>query len=266
MEFALLSQNVRPNSNKKGIKTNMKRLDQKVVIVTGGAHGIGAAIVQRFCEEGAKVILVDTNFTTGSETATLNSATFSHTDVSDHASVGELIAKTVLDCGRLDCVVSNACIHQYGHIEATPPDMWQRVIAVNLSASYHLAHHAAPHLRRQPGASILLISSVQAIMGFKDSAAYATSKAGQLGLMHQLAVDLAPHIRVNAILPGTIRSYPENITPESEKQIGAWHLVGRIGECIEVANGCVFLTSDEASFITGHGLVIDGGVSVKGPH
>lgn len=244
----------------------MKRLEHKVVIVTGGAHGIGAAIVQRFCEEGAKVMLVDTNLPAGSETAALHGATFSHTDVSDHASVGELIAQTILTYGRLDSVVSNACVHQYGHIEETPPDMWQRVLDVNLSASYHLARHAAPHLRRQHGASILLISSVQATRGFKNSAAYATSKAGQLGLMHQLAVDLAPHIRVNAILPGTIRSYPESITPDYENQIGSWHLVGRIGECKEVANGCVFLTSDEASFITGHGLVIDGGVSVKGPH
>lgn len=244
----------------------MKRLDHKVVIVTGGAHGIGAAIVQRFCEEGAQVILVDTNLQTGPQTAALHGATFSHTDVSDHASVGRLIDKTMLDYGRLDCVISNACLHQYGNIEETPPEMWQRVLEVNLSASYHLAHHATPHLRRQPGASILLISSVQATRGFKNSAAYATSKAGQLGLMHQLAKDLAPHIRVNAILPGTIRSYPESITPEYEKQIGSWHLVGRIGECVEIANGCVFLTSDEASFITGHGLVIDGGVSINGPH
>ena len=244
----------------------MKRLKDKVAIVTGGAHGIGAAIVQRFCEEGAHVVLVDLNRAGGEEVAARYGATFSSTDVADHVAVGALIAKTVADFGRLDCVVSNACLHQYAHIEQTPPEMWERVLSVNLSASYHLAHHAAPHLRQQPGSSIILISSVQAIRGITGSAAYAASKGGQLGLMHQLAVDLAPQIRVNAILPGTIRSYPESITPEAEKQIGSWHLVGRIGECVEVANGCVFLASDEASFITGHQLVIDGGVSVKGPH
>lgn len=244
----------------------MNRLNDKVAIVTGGAHGIGAAIVQRFCEEGARVVLVDVNREGGEAVAARYGATFSPTDVANHAAVGELIAKTVADFGRLDCVVSNACLHQYAHIEQTSLEMWERVLAVNLSASYHLAHFAAPHLRQQPGASIILVSSVQAIRGITSSAAYAASKGGQLGLMHQLAVDLAPQIRVNAILPGTIRSYPETITPEAEKQIGSWHLVGRIGECVEIANGCVFLASDEASFITGHQLVIDGGVSVKGPH
>lgn len=244
----------------------MSRLKDKVAIVTGGAHGIGAAIVQRFCEEGARVVLVDVNREGGESVAARYGATFSSTDVADHTAVGELIAKTVADFGRLDCVVSNACLHQYASVEQTPPEMWERVLAVNLSASYHLAHFAAPHLRQQPGASIILISSVQAIRGLTSSAAYAASKGGQLGLMHQLAVDLAPQIRVNAILPGTIRSYPETITPEAEKQIGSWHLVGRIGECVEIANGCLFLASDEASFITGHQLVIDGGVSVKGPH
>lgn len=244
----------------------MNRLQAKVAIVTGGAHGIGAAIVQRFCEEGARVVLVDVNREQGAAVAERWGATFVPTDVADHEAVGTLIEQTVRDFGRLDCLVSNACLHQYGHIEETTPALWERVIAVNLSATYHLVHHAASHLRQQPGASIVIVSSVQAIQGFKSAAAYATSKGGQLSLMRQLASDLAPQIRVNAILPGTIRSYPESITPEAEKQIGSWHLVGRIGECIEVANGAVFLASDEASFITGHGLVIDGGVSIKGAH
>lgn len=244
----------------------MNRLQNKVAIVTGGAHGIGAALVQRFCEEGARVVLVDVNREGGAAVAERWGATFLPTDVSNHAAVGELIAQTVRDFGRLDCVVSNACLHKYGHVEETTPELWEQVIAVNLSATYHLAHHGAPHLRQQAGASIVIISSVQAIQGFKSAAAYATSKGGQLSLMRQLASDLAPQIRVNAILPGTIRSYPESITPEAEKQIGSWHLLGRIGECVEIANGAVFLASDEASFITGHGLVIDGGVSIKGAH
>jgi len=247
-------------------KKNMPRLQDKVVIITGGAHGIGAAIVQRFCEEGAKVVLVDVNREGGEATAQKYGATFAATDVSNHAAVGELIANTVRDFGRLDCIVSNACLHQYGTIEETSPELWERVLSVNLSATYHLVHHGAPHLRQQPGASIVIISSVQAIQGFKGAAAYATSKGGQLSLMRQLASDLAPQIRVNAILPGTIRSYPESISPEFDKQIGALHLVGRIGECVEIANGAVFLASDEASFVTGHGLVMDGGVSIRGAH
>lgn len=242
----------------------MNRLQNKVALITGGAHGIGAALVQRFCEEGARVISVDLNREGGERVAKQYGAEFKAVDVSNHQAVGELVAQIVSDYGQLDCLVSNACLHQYATIENTPLAMWERVIAVNLSATYHLVHHAAPHLRKQPGASIVIISSVQAIQGFPEAAAYATSKGGQLTLMRQLAGDLAPSIRVNAILPGTIRSYPENMTPEADKHMGSLHLLGRIGECVEIANGAVFLASDEASFITGHGLVIDGGISVRG--
>lgn len=242
----------------------MNRLQDKVIIVTGGAHGIGAAIVQRCCEEGARVVLVDIDAARGQATAAKHGATYSATDVSNHAAVGALVAQTVREFGRLDCVVSNACLHQYANVEQTPPEMWERVIAVNLSATYHLAHHAAPHLRQQMGASMVIISSVQAVRGFHNAAAYATSKGGQLALMQQLAADLAPAIRVNAILPGTIRSYPESMDAAQEKYWSDIHALKRVGECVEVANGVVFLASDEASFITGHGLAIDGGASVYG--
>ena len=135
---------------------------------------------------------------------------------------------------------------------------------MNLSATYHLAHHGAPQLREQKGASMVIISSVQALRGFHNAAAYATSKGGQLALMQQLAADLAPAIRVNAILPGAIRSYPESLTEEVERYWSEIHALKRVGECVEVANGVVFLASDEASFITGHGLAIDGGAAVYG--
>lgn len=242
----------------------MDRLRDKVMIVTGGAHGIGAATVQRCREEGARVVAVDVDRVRGEALAAQYGAHFDATDVSNHAAVGELIARTVRDFGRLDCIVSNACLHQYGSVEDTPPEMWERVIAVNLSATYHLAHHGAPQLRKQKGASMVIISSVHAVRGFHGAAAYATSKGGQAALMRQLAADLAPAIRVNAILPGTIRSYPEMMTGEVERQWGEIHALKRVGECVEVANGVVFLASDEASFITGHDLAIDGGAAIYG--
>jgi NAD(P)-dependent dehydrogenase (short-subunit alcohol dehydrogenase family) len=240
------------------------RLRDKVIVITGGAHGIGAATVQRCSEEGARVVLVDIDRARGEAAAAKYGATYSATDVSDHAAVGALVTQTVHEFGQLDCVVSNACLHRYGSIENTSPEMWDRVIAVNLSATYHLAHHAAPHLRKQKGASMVIISSVQAVRGFHNSAAYAASKGGQLALMQQLAADLAPAIRVNAILPGTIRSYPESLDAEQEAYWSGIHALKRIGECVEVANGVVFLASDEASFITGHGLAIDGGMAMYG--
>lgn len=242
----------------------MDRLRGKVMIVTGGAHGIGAATVQRCSEEGAQVVAVDIDRVRGEALAAQCGARFDATDVSDHAAVGDIIARTVRDFGRLDCIVSNACVHQYGHVEATTPELWERVLAVNLSASYHLAHHGAQHLRKQKGASMVIISSIQAIKGFFNAAAYATSKGGQMALMRQLAADLAPAIRVNAILPGTIRSYPESIDASQEKYWSEIHALKRIGECVEVANGVVFLASDEASFITGAALNIDGGLSIFG--
>jgi len=245
----------------------MKRLQDKVTIVTGGAHGIGAAIVQRFAEEGAQVISVDVNRELGEQKAKAAGAAFMQVDVSNHEAVGELIEQTVQRLDRLDCIVSNACLHRgYHNVEEQTFDEWEKVIAVNLTATYHLAHFGAQHLRKQAGASIVIISSVNAIRGFHNASAYATSKGGQMALMRQMATDLAPAIRVNAILPGTIRTYPEHMPPEVEAVIGKQHLLGRIGEPAEIANGAVFLASDEASFVTGHGLVMDGGFTSQGLH
>jgi NAD(P)-dependent dehydrogenase (short-subunit alcohol dehydrogenase family) len=245
----------------------MNRLQDKVTIVTGGAHGIGAAIVQRFAEEGAKVISVDVNRDLGEANAKVAGADFIQVDVSNHQAVGEFIEQTAQRYGRLDCIVSNACLHRgYHNVEEQTFDEWEKVIAVNLTATYHLAHFGAKHLRKQAGASIVIVSSVNAIRGFHNASAYATSKGGQMALMRQMATDLAPAIRVNAILPGTIRTYPERMTQEVETVIGKQHLLGRIGEPAEIANGAVFLSSDEASFVTGHGLVMDGGFTSQGLH
>jgi NAD(P)-dependent dehydrogenase (short-subunit alcohol dehydrogenase family) len=242
----------------------MDRLNHKVAIITGGAHGIGASIAQRYREEGAHVIIADVNTEAGEAHASAIGATFMDVDVSNHAAVGEFVASVVGMYGRLDTLVSNACIHRHGSVEETTPQLWQAVLDVNLTPSFHLAHFAVPHLRKQPGASIILISSVQALVGFQGFAAYAATKGGLLALMRQMAVDLAPEVRVNAISPGTIRSYPEHPDAAAEETWAALHLLRRIGECVEVANAAVFLASHEASFITGHNLVVDGGLTAAG--
>jgi len=242
----------------------MDRLKDKVAIVTGGAHGIGASIAQRFCEAGARVVIADVNKAGGEAHAGAIGAAFAEVDVSNYSAVGELIASVVQQHGRLDTVVNNACIYRAGTVEETTPQVWQEVMAVNLAPCYHLAHFAAPYLRKQPGASVTIISSVQAMVGFQGFAAYATAKGGLLALMRQLAVDLAPAVRVNAISPGTIRSYPESLDPASEQQWASLHPLQRIGECVEVANAALFLASDQASFVTGHNLVVDGGLTAAG--
>jgi NAD(P)-dependent dehydrogenase (short-subunit alcohol dehydrogenase family) len=242
----------------------MGRLVNRVALVSGGAHGIGAAIARRFSEEGARVVIADVNGEVGEPLARDIGATFAVADVSDHAAVGRLVTSVVESHGGLDIVVSNAAIFRGGTVEGTTPQTWRDVMAVNLAPCYHLAHFAVPHLRKRPGASLVIISSVQAIRGFPEWAAYAASKGGLLGLMRQMAVDLAPHVRVNAISPGTIRSYPEQWTSDGEREWAARHLLQRLGEPDEVARAAVFLASDEASFITGHNLVVDGGLTVAG--
>ena len=242
----------------------MNRLSGKVAIVTGGANGIGAAIVGRFCEEGAQVVIADVDVANGQATAQRSGALFVPANVSDHAAIGRLVEETVTRFGRLTTLVSNAAIFHDSPVERTTRENWQRVLDANLTPTYSLAHFAAPHLRQQPGAAIVIIASAQGMRGFKNFAAYAASKGGQLSLMRALAAELAPQVRVNAISPGTIRSHPAALTLETERAAAAWHMLARIGECVEVANAAVFLASDEASFITGANLPVDGGLTAKG--
>lgn len=243
----------------------MDRLRNKVAIVTGGAHGIGAATVQRFCEEGARVVIADLNRAAGEDMAATTGAIFVSVDVSDHTAVGALVEFTVRKYGGLDTIVSNAAVFHAALIEEMMPVVWNEVIAVNLTATYHLAHFAAPHLRTRLGASMVLISSVQGMLGFRTYAAYAASKGGLIALMRQLATELAPVVRVNAISPGTINCYPKSPPDiEAEKEWAKRHLLQRAGLPHEVANAALFLASDEASFITGHNLVVDGGMTAKG--
>ena len=243
----------------------MDRLINKVAIVTGGAHGIGAATVRRFREEGAQVIIADLNRAAGEALATATGAAFAPVDISDHVAVGGLVEFAVRQYGGLDTIVSNAAVFDAAPVEEMPPDTWNKVLAVNLTATYHLAHFAAPHLRARPGASLVLISSVQGMVGWKTYSAYAASKGGLIGLMRQLATELAPLVRVNAISPGTIETNPESpLDAQTEKEWSAKHLLQRVGLPHEVANAALFLASDEASFITGHNLVVDGGMTAKG--
>jgi NAD(P)-dependent dehydrogenase (short-subunit alcohol dehydrogenase family) len=243
----------------------LERLKDKVAIVTGGAQGIGAALARRFQEEGARVVIADLNRPGGEALAQSIGATFVEADVADHDAVGRMVSDVARQYGRLDTIVSNAAIFNAGTAEEMLPVDWRRVMDVNLAPAYHLAHFAAPHLRKQAGASIVILASVQGMVGFRAFAAYAAAKGGLIALTRQLAVDLAPQVRVNAISPGTILSRPESrADPAIEQVWAARHLLGRAGMPVEVANAALFLASDEASFITGHNLVVDGGLTARG--
>ena len=240
----------------------MALLTGKISIVTGAAHGIGAAIAERFVREGANVIIADINEDAGRQVADRIGALFRQVDVSQADQVQELVEFTQNKLGGLDIIVSNACIHSYEMLENTSMENWNTVLGSNLTPTFCLANKAVPYLKRRPGSSILIIASIMGIRGYKQGAAYTSAKGGQLALMRQLAAELAPNIRVNAISPGTILSNPEKTSSSSLKKFEAKHPLGRMGLCEDVANAAAFLSSSEASYINAHNLVVDGGYAV----
>ena len=245
-----------------------------VVIVTGGAQGIGRAITEAYLDAGALVTVVD------ADSEALDEWTESHAaqrhrvlplvaDVSDEAAVIRLTEATLQHWGRLHIVINNAGIMVPGTLGSRPTAEWDRVIAVNLRGPYLLAKYTYDALGRhdQPGV-IINIASTRALMSEPHTEPYSASKGGLLALTHSLAVSLGPRVRVNAISPGWIdvsawkksaARQAEVLRPIDHQQ----HPVGRVGRPEDIAQACLWLTSPQAGFITGTNLVIDGGMTVK---
>jgi NAD(P)-dependent dehydrogenase (short-subunit alcohol dehydrogenase family) len=250
----------------------MGRIDGKVVVVTGAATGIGRASAQALAREGAKVVLGDIDGA-GAEVAAAigDEATFVRADVRSSADVEALVRAAVDRHGRVDGIVNNAAVALPGAAGEMSEEDWQRVIDVNLSGVWRGMRYAIPAMLDAGGGSIVNLSSVQSMVGFVGWAGYAASKGGINGLTQQAAVEYAPqHIRVNAIVPGTILTeMNERIMQESDDpqaQMDAWvamHPVGRVGTPEEVASVTVFLISDESSFVTGTLLRVDGGMVIQ---
>jgi 2-dehydro-3-deoxy-D-gluconate 5-dehydrogenase len=257
----------------------MERLDKlldhtgKVALVTGAAHGIGAAVARRLAELGASVAVADIAEGEGRALADeLGSegkkAAFVPFDASAPESAHTVIEKTVQMLGRLDIVVNNAGIFPFSPAEVTPVTLWDRVLSVNLRAPFLLSQKAVPHLRRANGGAILNISSVDAFRPTGNLAHYDASKAGLGMLTRSLALEFAPYrIRVNAIAPGAID------TPGSREAMGGSAEMlksmregfvrripmGRMGDPDEIARVAVVLTSRLAEYVTGTTVVVDGG-------
>ncbi len=235
-----------------------KRVAGKVALVTGGGKGIGAAIVARFREEGARVAILDRERPPG---RTQTRTRFETCDVSDEAQVVRAVKAVVAWAGRLDIVVNNAGI---ADPHGAPPEelsleAWRRVLDTNLTGQFLVAKHAIPHLRRHQGA-IINLSSTRALMSEPDTLAYTASKGGVMALTHALAMSLAPDIRVNAIAPGWIETGPAR---KLRKLDHAQHPVGRVGRPEDVAGLAAYLASSESGFVTGQSFVIDGGMTRK---
>jgi NAD(P)-dependent dehydrogenase (short-subunit alcohol dehydrogenase family) len=253
------------------------RLDGKIGIVTGGAMGIGKAAAVSLAKEGAKVYIGDIDDAGGQQTvAEVTQAggeiTYQRTDVGSAADVERLVQAALDRYGKLDVMVNNVGVAIGGTAADMSEDDWQRVININLSGVWRGMKYAIPPMIRNGGGSIINVSSVQSLVGFKGWAGYAASKGGINSLTQQAALEYGPkNIRINAIAPGTIMT-PMNVklyeeADDPEGLMNGWnamHPIGRLGQPAEVGALIAFLASDDASFITGEIIRIDGGVVIKG--
>jgi NAD(P)-dependent dehydrogenase (short-subunit alcohol dehydrogenase family) len=254
----------------------LMRLAGKVAIVTGGASGIGRATAIRFSHEGASVAIFDRDVSRGEAVlqevrANQGKAIFLPVDISVEGDVCEAIRRTEAEFHRVDVLVNNAAAFVFGSYEATQAD-WERVLSVNVMGAAFCAKYAVDAMIRAGGGSIVNVTSISGFVAQERSLPYNTSKAALLGLNRCLAMDLAPHkIRVNAVAPGCIDT-PQlradvagaGLTYEEDLAIeGPLHLLNRFGSSEEVSNAILFLASDEASFITGTCLMVDGGYTAK---
>ena len=241
------------------------RLDGKIAIVTGGLSGIGAAIAQRMVSEGATVIAADRS---RSET-TLGSGPLSplHVDVQDPASVDSMLRAVIARHGRLDCIVNSAGIGSDIPFLQTSLETFDRIMSVNLRGTFVVGQASALTMKETGGGSIVNIASVSGITGNAGRSAYGASKWGVVGLSRVMAIDLADFsIRVNVLAPGAVETpLVDRMLPEAEaRQWTANTPMHRYARPEEVAGSAVFLCSGDASYITGHVLVVDGGFSASG--
>jgi 2-hydroxycyclohexanecarboxyl-CoA dehydrogenase len=257
------------------------RLQEKIALITGGAGGIGAATGELFCREGAKVLLVDRDAgTLAQAVADLRGKLGAHAaslegfaaDVTDPAQAGTAVAHAVAVFGGLTTLINNAAIRYVSPIADADVTQWEKLLAVNLLGAVNFSRAALPHLRKASGASIVNISSTYALIGRDKFGAYDAAKAGLVSLTRTLAWEEAAHgVRANVICPGgtltpfTVGRAAARGLDEAQLRAGPKPetLMGRWGEPIEIAHPILWLASDEASFITGATLAVDGGTSIK---
>ncbi len=249
------------------------RLHNKIAIVTGAGQGIGEATARRFVAEGAWVACIDRNAEPLSRVcADLFDAEAFTLDVTDTSALHRCLDDVLKSHGRIDILVNNAAISPYHPAWEYPLEDWRRTLAVNLEAYFTAAQHVSHAMREKRSGRIINISSTQALASEPLVSAYAASKGGILALTRTLAVELAPYeILVNAIAPGCIHTPMSIIDGVDETQsevFQEWYVkkrkipMGRPGQPAEIASAALFLASDECQYITGHTLVVDGGLTI----
>jgi NAD(P)-dependent dehydrogenase (short-subunit alcohol dehydrogenase family) len=251
------------------------RFKDKVVIVTGAAKGIGWGIAKVFSQEGAKVVVVDWDEPNGLKTTEElrqagGEAIFVHCDVSQDDQVVAMIDKTMQVFGRIDVLVNNAGVGVYKSITDASSADWDLAMGVNLKGQFLCSRYTIPHMQAQGKGVIINISSVHAFQTVNGVAPYATSKGGVYALTHAMAIDLGPTIRVNAIAPGWVMTpliqsiFDSYADPAAQqKEVERRQVMKRIGRPEDIGYAAAFLASDEASFITGTQLFVDGGLTAQ---
>lgn len=242
------------------------RLEGKVAIVTGGANGIGEATVRDMVNEGAKVIIADIDDEKGKALAEEfnkdgKKAAYCNTDVTKEAEVEAMVKLAKDEFGKLDILFSNAGIGNLVPTAELELENWQRVIDINLTGVFLSAKHAIPVMLETGGGSIINAASMLGHVGQAETAAYTASKGGVVNMTRALAVEYAKDgIRVNAVCPGYVNtSLLDQLDEEMINHLISLHPINRLAEPEEIAKVTTFLASDDASFITGANLLVDGG-------
>lgn len=250
------------------------RLQGKIALLTGAGSGIGRTTAELFAREGATIVVNDIDEAKGQETVQViqaggGNAVFIHADVTDSDSVRAMVEKAVQAYAGIDILFNNAGISGVGAIHEIEPEAWDRVVQVNLRGVFLPSKHVLPYMMERRSGNIINMSSCIAEIGLARRASYSATKGAVLALTKSMQVDYAKYnIRVNAILPGTIMTpfvehYLQSSYDDPEAAIAAIktrQLSGNLGRPEDVANGVLFLASDESSFMMGSPLYIDGGV------
>ncbi len=242
----------------------------RTIVITGGAKGIGGACSRVFHRENANVVILDTDPLGEKVAAELGERTlFVRCDVSKEAAVRQAMAQAAETFGGVDVLVNNAGIQRYSTVTETSEEEWDLVMNVNLKSAFLCAKHAIPLMQKQEKGVVINVSSVQAFISQQTVAPYVTSKTAMLGLTRSIAVDYGPHIRCVAVCPGTIDTPmlrgAFNLSPDPEavyQECVDMHLVKRIGTPEEVAELILFLAGEHGGFFTGQAVRIDGGLGI----